>query len=238
MQHLLRFRFSRFRHWLNRKRFQKSWKITETLLERARHALPIRHEHEYAALSTQYREFLEHNELELALDTLEELGHLISARGEFWRDLERAAENMGLVDRLPALRKAFSEAPEPQKSLQMDRTDYRYNLEYRAAVRAQMLALARGLIAGDLDLIAAARKLSAFSCFFSDVFEPEIGALINVFWAIHTETDALPIGEERALWNAEALAREDKKISAAEERWRHEAVTAATQLIRLLEQNS
>ena len=94
----------------------KSWKVTETLLERARRALPARHEQEYAALVTQYREFLEHNELELALDILEELGHLISARGGFWRDLERAAENMGLVNRLPALRKAFSEALEPPKS--------------------------------------------------------------------------------------------------------------------------
>jgi hypothetical protein len=94
----------------------KNWKVTETLLERARHALPAHHEQEYAALLTQYREFLEHNELELALDILEELGHLISARGGFWRDLERAAENMGLTGRLPALRKAFSEALEPPKS--------------------------------------------------------------------------------------------------------------------------
>ena len=86
----------------------KSWKITATLLERARHALPLRHEQERAPLLAQYSEFLEHNELELAFDVLEELGHLMSARGEFWRDLERAAENMGLVDRLPALRKAFS----------------------------------------------------------------------------------------------------------------------------------
>ena len=91
----------------------KSWKTTETLLERARRALPVGHEQEYAALLTQYHEFLEHNELELALDILEELGHLISARGGFWRDLERAAKNMGLVDRLPALRKAFSEAIVP-----------------------------------------------------------------------------------------------------------------------------
>lgn len=64
----------------------------------------------------KYREFLEHNELGLALDILEELGHLISARGGFWRDLEHAAENMGLVDRLPVLRTAFSEALEPPKS--------------------------------------------------------------------------------------------------------------------------
>ena len=97
----------------------KSWKITETLLERARHALPdapVQHEQERAALLARYQEFLEHNELELALDILEELGRLISARGGFWRDLERAAENMGLVGRLPALRQAFSDALEPPKS--------------------------------------------------------------------------------------------------------------------------
>ena len=94
----------------------KSWKITATLIERARRALPLGHEQEYAALLAQYSEFLEHNELELALDVLEELGHLMSARGGFWRDLERAAENMGLVDRLPALRKAFSDAVVPPNS--------------------------------------------------------------------------------------------------------------------------
>jgi len=31
----------------------KSWKTTETLLERARHALPVRHKPEYAALLTR-----------------------------------------------------------------------------------------------------------------------------------------------------------------------------------------
>jgi hypothetical protein len=54
---------------------------------------------------------MEHNELEPSLDVLEQLGHLTCARGGFWRDMERAAENIGLADRLPAFRKAFSEAP-------------------------------------------------------------------------------------------------------------------------------
>jgi hypothetical protein len=96
----------------------KRWKITETLLERARNALPanpVQDEYETARLLEQYQEFLEHNELELALDVLEDLGHLLSAQGGFWRDLERAAENMGLSERLPALRKAFSDAPLKQR---------------------------------------------------------------------------------------------------------------------------
>jgi hypothetical protein len=116
----------------------------------------------------------------------------------------------------------------------MDRTAYRYNLEYRATVRAEMLALARGLIAGDLGLIAVARKLNGFG----DGVEPEIGRLLDVFVAIHSETDVFPIGKERALWNAEALARKDKGRLAVEQRWRDNAVAAATQLVRLLEQSS
>ncbi|HEY6925255.1 MAG TPA: hypothetical protein VI653_17400 [Steroidobacteraceae bacterium] len=94
----------------------KSWKITETLLERARCALPVapaQHQQESAALLAQYQAFLKQNELGLALDILEEIGHLVCACGGFWRDLERAAKNMGLEDKLPRLRKAFSDALEP-----------------------------------------------------------------------------------------------------------------------------
>lgn len=97
-----------------------------------------------------------------------------------------------------------------------------------------MLVQANGLIAGELSLIAVARKLTGFR----DGVEAEIAVLLDVFAGIHSETDALPIGEERALWNSEAVARDHRKIKAAEERWHHRAVTAATQLVRLLEQNS
>ena len=113
----------------------------------------------------------------------------------------------------------------------MDRTDYRYNLEYREAVRARMLTLAKGVISGDLGAIAAARELKGFQ----DGVEPEIGVLLIVFVAIDSETDALPVGKERTLWNAEALVREDRKIAAAELRWRAKAVDSATQLVRILE---
>jgi hypothetical protein len=97
-----------------------------------------------------------------------------------------------------------------------------------------MLAQASGLVAGDLGVIAAARKLRGFW----DGVEPEIGALLLVFVGIDSETDALPVGNERAHWNAEALARKDIEIRAAEQRWRGQAVAAATQLIHLLEQSS
>jgi hypothetical protein len=72
----------------------------------------------------------------------------------------------------------------------------RINSEYRADVRAQIVALASGLVAGDLGLVAVTRKLSAFRG-----VEPEISALLDVFVAVNSETDALPIGEERTLWS-------------------------------------
>jgi hypothetical protein len=113
----------------------------------------------------------------------------------------------------------------------MDRTDYKCNLEYRTAVRAQMLALASGLLAGEVGIIEAARKLWRFG----DGIEPEIASLLDVFTAIDSETDALPVGKERVHWNREALAREDVKISAAERLWHDHAMEAATQLVWLLE---
>jgi hypothetical protein len=67
----------------------------------------------YQNLLSEYGQFLEHNEFELALDMLEQLGDLVDCRGGFWRDLERAAENMELKDRIPELRKKFSETTSP-----------------------------------------------------------------------------------------------------------------------------
>ena len=95
-----------------------------------------------------------------------------------------------------------------------------------------MLALASGLIAGDLDLIAVARKLNVFC----DGVEPEIDALLSVF-------RRNPLGDRCAANRGRASALErwlgrTEKLARAEERWRHEAVGTAMQLIRLLEQNS
>ena len=90
----------------------KRWKISETLLKRAHSALP-RPENDdptFLELERQFTEYVEHNEHELALDTLEDLGDLVAPRGGFWKDLMRAAENMTLLDRIPKLQKKFDEA--------------------------------------------------------------------------------------------------------------------------------
>ncbi|MGY3449771.1 hypothetical protein [Bradyrhizobium sp. USDA 4353] len=95
------------------------WTMVRALLGRAQAALPappLRHVQACAKLYGDFAEYLEHNELELALDTLMELGHLTSPHGGFWRDLERAAETMGLNNRILALREAFRTAPLPPET--------------------------------------------------------------------------------------------------------------------------
>lgn len=57
----------------------KRWQIVVTILRRARHTVPPEH-HEnarVAELGRQFEEFIKHNELELALNCLEEIGNLV-----------------------------------------------------------------------------------------------------------------------------------------------------------------
>ena len=112
----------------------------------------------------------------------------------------------------------------------MNKTSYRYNLEYRANVRARMLELAKQLLSGDLGVVAAARALSPFN----HEVEPEIGAILNIFVGIDSETDAFPLGEVRQYWCPESLEREDLKLTAAEQLWHEAAMDAGTRLLRLL----
>jgi len=91
----------------------KQWKVTEAHLEHARELLPtpsLAVGSEYERLLSEYRSFLEHNELELALDMLQGLGDLIPCRGGYWRNLERAAESMNLQHRIPYLHQRFEQS--------------------------------------------------------------------------------------------------------------------------------
>lgn len=87
----------------------KRWLATKALLRRAHAAIPASEEpqREVTYLRSEFTESIEHNELELALDALEELGELVPCRGGFWRDLERAAVMMELHKRAARLRSRF-----------------------------------------------------------------------------------------------------------------------------------
>ena len=89
---------------MNAPELWKRWKVTEAYLRSAQRALtepPAEVAAEFERLQSEFSSFIDHNELELALDMLQELGELVTCRGGFWRDLERAAESMSLPNRLP-----------------------------------------------------------------------------------------------------------------------------------------
>lgn len=92
---------------------RKVWKITEALLTRARAALPEPPPQtggEFSRLDGLFQEYLDQNEHELALDTLTDLGLTVLPRGGFWKDLKRAALNMGLPDRIPLFEAEFAKS--------------------------------------------------------------------------------------------------------------------------------
>ena len=80
-------------------------------------------------------------------------------------------------------------------------------------------------------MMAASRELSRFR---HDV-EPRIAEVLLTFAGIDSETDTLPIGEVRKKWSREALDRKDREIKEAELIYRDSAMSAAADIIRLLD---
>jgi hypothetical protein len=72
---------------------QKLWALIKADLGRARNLLPASADQQSLA---QYYEFLEHNELELACDALEEFATDRAVSPEFWFALRDAATKMQL----------------------------------------------------------------------------------------------------------------------------------------------
>jgi hypothetical protein len=88
----------------------KRWRATETVLERARVGLPqpaAEVRDEYGRAIAEYREYLSHNELGLAFESLRAAAALVPSRGEVWKDLIRAAEFMKLDASIPELQSCF-----------------------------------------------------------------------------------------------------------------------------------
>jgi len=84
-----------------REELLQSWSVTTSYLEAAGKEI------EGNRLAT-YRDWLAHNELELALDELEGLGEPIQTV-LFWQNLLSAADNMGLAEHAARYRRKLDE---------------------------------------------------------------------------------------------------------------------------------
>ena len=72
--------------------------VATALLLRARRAIEIQGE-QLDLLDLEFYGYIEEDQLESALKTIEKIAEVVPCRGGFWRDLERAAITMGLNDR-------------------------------------------------------------------------------------------------------------------------------------------
>lgn len=80
--------------------------------------------------------------------------------------------------------------------------------------RAKIAAIAAVMLSGEVSFIEGSRQICRLR------FDAEIADFdddILAFVVIVSETDALPLGDERRLWNAEALAGLQPEIDHAEE---------------------
>ena len=114
----------------SRKELQRSWEVTVGFLETARREIGLdggRHQQERPFTTgspeavhwdftpkrlerlAEYEEYLAHNELELALDELEQIGEEGVRSISYWQNLLAAADNMGLAKHAVRYRRKLNE---------------------------------------------------------------------------------------------------------------------------------
>jgi hypothetical protein len=91
---------------------------------------------------------------------------------------------------------------------------------------SQIHARAKELREGKISLAEASVALGPLASWTRSEAEQDF----EVFRRLRDELIELPIGRERKHWAADALAREDIKIQAIEEKWRTKAMKAAGNL--------
>jgi hypothetical protein len=90
----------------------------------------------------------------------------------------------------------------------------KYDLESQALARRRAVAAAEAILRGDLGVIEGARQLSTLSHDLVDDWTGDPDFL--VFGALDTETDHLPVGKVRELWDPAALREKDSIVRRIE----------------------
>ncbi len=104
----------------------------------------------------------------------------------------------------------------------------RYNLEEVQSIRTKVVNTAESILSGKTGIIEGARILTAISHKL-DLVETDTDFL--VFIATASETDHLPVGEERGVWAKSALQEKDIEIKQAENYHKEKIFSACRILI-------
>jgi hypothetical protein len=99
--------------------------------------------------------------------------------------------------------------------------------EYIQRQRAQVLAICKGMLAGDIGIILGSRMLTRLRFEVDEEEDPDF----LIFKAIDSETDHLPVDEERQNWAESTLLRKDVEIKKYEDFHRGEAFEGCHALI-------
>jgi hypothetical protein len=94
--------------------------------------------------------------------------------------------------------------------------------------KAQVIEIANKVLANQIGIIEGARELAHLRWQVTDdEFDPDF----IPFVAVDSETDALPIGEERVYWASKVLVEKDQEIKEADDFYREKILAACRILI-------
>ena len=106
-----------------------------------------------------------------------------------------------------------------------------YNEEHRQWARGKIVVLAKGIVSGELSIVAGARQLAGWRFDVGAENDPDF----IFFVGVDSETDYLPVGEIRSRSNPEALAAKDEELRDYEGSVRERALRACRSLIQKYE---
>jgi uncharacterized protein DUF2489 len=115
--------------------------------------------------------------------------------------------------------------PQLDRFLQAEQKKQADNKEY--FIRGNIVAICQALLVEEMGVIGASRRLSNLGWALSDNRDQDF----VVFDGISSETEHLPIGDERHNWSVEALGEKDMEIQRAEALYKEDAKTACQNLI-------
>lgn len=93
---------------------------------------------------------------------------------------------------------------------------------------AVIVKVAQAILNGTMDVIDGARMLHGLG---HDVSADDLDPDFSIFVVIDSDTDHLPIGDERQLWSENALVEKDEEIRKIKAFYKDDVVQACTRLI-------
>jgi hypothetical protein len=100
--------------------------------------------------------------------------------------------------------------------------------DYVRRQREEVVTIARAILGGEMGVVLGARHITALGYAFEDAFDPDL-----ILWVgIDSQTDHLPVDEERRNWSQQALAIKDVEIAECEAFFKDAALDGCRRLLR------